>query len=276
MGYEVIPLSNSKRIDIAQPFDLEIDCDIDTVIHSAAKAHVVPQSADEEALFYQINTQGTKNLCAALEAANKMPRQFVFISTIAVYGLEEGENIDETFPLKGSSPYAKSKILAEQFLQEWTSKHNIILTILRLPLVAGPKPPGNLGAMIKGIQTGKYLSIGKADAKKSIVWAEDVAKLIPHVASIGGVYNLTDGQHPTFGQIEQEIARLLSSKPPIKVPLWFAKCLAMVGDVLGQKFPINSRKLLKITSTLTFNDQKARREINWNPTPVLQNIKHIL
>jgi len=46
--------------------------------------------------------------------------------------------------------------------------------------------------------------------------------------------------------------------------------LALVGDRLGQKSPINSNKLLKIRSSLIFDDSKAREAFGWNPTPVLK------
>jgi len=61
----------------------------------------------------------------ALENAG-IPRVIVFISTVAVYGCEFGENIDEDHPLKGDSPYAKSKIMAETYLTEWCQKHDVI------------------------------------------------------------------------------------------------------------------------------------------------------
>ncbi len=38
---------------------------------------------------------------------------------------------------------------------------------------------------------------------------------------------------------------------------------------MGNFFPINSNKLFKITSTLTFDDRKARNNFGWNPNSVL-------
>jgi nucleoside-diphosphate-sugar epimerase len=52
-----------------------------------------------------------------------------------------------------------------------------------------------------------------------------------------------------------------------------AKLLARIGDLLGGKSPINSNKLDKITKSLTFSNQKARRELGWKPTNVLENFK---
>ena len=69
--------------------------------------------------------------------------------------------------------------MAEEYLQEWCHNHNVILGILRPSLIAGPNPPGNLGAMIKGIESGKYFSIGGGKVRKSVLMVEDIARLVP-------------------------------------------------------------------------------------------------
>src|SRR5690554_4382311 len=260
------------NLDITQPFSLPKDLDWDIIVHSAGKAHSVPRTAEEEQVFYQVNLEGTKNLCTAIEKLPKKPEAFVFISTVAVYGVDSGVLIPEDAPLNGTSPYAKSKILAEEWLGEWAEKTGIVLGILRLPLIAGPNPPGNLGAMINGIKSGRYLSIGKATARKSVVWAEDIADVIPKLASVGGTYNLTDGYHPSFGELERTIADSLGKKAPIKIPMVLAKVLGYAGDLLGDRFPVNSDKLGKITSTLTFDDSKARQLLAWEPGRVLDRL----
>src|SRR5690606_36461035 len=117
-----------------------------------------------------------------------------------------------------------------------------------------------LGAMVKGIKTGRYLSIGGASARKCMVWAADIADIITRLAQVGGIYNLTDGYHPSFGELENAIAGVLGKTPPLKVPMLAAKGLGLVGDVLGSRSPVNSDKIQKITSSLTFDDRRARSE----------------
>ena len=242
------------------------------VIHAAGKAHSVPKTEAEGKVFFDVNLQGTKNLCMALEKTG-LPKSFIFVSTVAVYGLEAGENIKEEIPLNGNTPYALSKIQAEQFLTEWCNKHNVILTILRPSLIAGPNPPGNLGAMIKGISTGKYLSIGGGKARKSVLMVQDIANLIPLVADKGGVYNVCDSHHPSFGELEELICKQLNKSSVISVPFFIAKLLAIVGDLLGKYAPINSDKLSKITKSLTFSNEKARSTLGWEPLNVLDNFR---
>ena len=61
----------------------------------------------------------------------------------------------------------------------------------------------------------------------------------------------------------------LGKDKPISIPYWVACCMAKVGDLLGSKAPINSYKLEKMTKSLTFSNEKARREWNWEPLDVL-------
>ncbi|MES2774866.1 MAG: NAD-dependent epimerase/dehydratase family protein [Bacteroidota bacterium] len=271
-GHRITRIGRSASSDIVCDLALEIpvvSTSADVVVHAAGKAHMVPKTAAEKKAFFDVNLTGTKNLCTALEALPVKPKAFVFISTVAVYGVDAGENIDEQHPLGGTTPYAQSKIAAEVFLTEWCEKNGVLLSILRLPLVAGSNPPGNLGAMIKGIKSGKYYNIDGGLAKKSVVMAGDIAKWIPVVAEKGGIYNLTDGDHPSFAGLASVIARQLGKPSPKNIPGWIAKGIALVGNMLGSKAPINSDKLQKITATLTFNDGQARKAFGWKPQRVL-------
>lgn len=244
----------------------------EVILHAAGKAHIVPKTEEEKKLFFDVNYEGTKNLCKALEK-EYLPKAFIFISTVAVYGLEAGKNITEEYPLDGDTPYALSKIEAEQFLTEWCSKNNVVLSIIRPSLIAGPNPPGNLGAMIKGIKTGRYLSIAGGKARKSVLMVHDIARLLPALIEKGGVYNVCDDSQPTFRELEVLIAQQSGKKLSQSIPYWLAKSMALVGDLLGQKAPINSLKLSKITESLTFSNEKAKRELNWQPLNVLNNFK---
>jgi len=244
----------------------------DLVIHTAGKAHILPKTNIEKQEFYDINVNGTINLLKGLEI-NVLPKQFVFISSVAVYGIETGLNINEDYSLLANDPYGLSKIQAEKIILDWCKKHNVICTILRLPLIVGANPPGNLGAMITGIKKGYYINIAGGKTQKSMVLASDVAKFILKVSEIGGIYNLTDGYNASFSELSITISLQIGGKFVPNIPLVFAKVLAKIGDVVGAKFPINSNKLAKILSPLTFDDSKARKAFGWNPTPVLKGFK---
>jgi nucleoside-diphosphate-sugar epimerase len=115
----------------------------DVVLHAAGKAHSVPKTQSEQDEFYKVNFTGTVNLCKSLSA--NPPESFVFLSTVAVYGCVTGTDIGEDHPLEGTSAYAHSKILAEEYLREWCKENGVRLLILRPALLAGRNSPGNLG-----------------------------------------------------------------------------------------------------------------------------------
>lgn len=243
----------------------------DVVLHAAGKAHVVPKSPEEGQAFYDVNYQGTVNLCKGLETVG-VPKSLVFISTVAVYGSEKGELITEEHPLKGTTPYAKSKIMAEEYLKEWCGNNNVVLTILRPSLLAGVNPPGNLGNMIKGIEKGFYVNIAGGKVQKSILMADDIAYLLELAKDKGGIYNVCDTAQPSFGELSQLIAKQLGKHKPISIPYWVAKSLAFIGDVVGKRFPINSLRLSKLSQSLTFSNKKAIENLNWQPLSVLDNL----
>lgn len=249
-----------------------LDQKYDIVLHAAGKAHIVPKNKEEIQSFYDVNYEGTKNLCYALENVG-CPQSFIFISTVAVYGQEKGLLIEESCPLNGKSPYAKSKIMAESFLKGWCKEHNVILTILRPSLIAGINPPGNLGDMIRGIKKGLYVNIDGGRVQKSILMAEDIANLIPLVKDKGGIYNVCDSEQPTFGELSKVISKQLGKKSPVSIPYWIALCFAKIGDVIGKSFPIDTHRLNKLTQSLTFSNRKAMKELGWIPLKVLENLK---
>ena len=273
--YNIISVGLSPQdtylVDIATDIPTFTDA-FDVVFHAAGKAHSVPKTEAEKRLFFDVNLQGTKNLCTALERSG-IPKAFIFISTVAVYGCDSGENITEEHPLNGTTPYALSKIKAEKYLERWCAMHNVALSILRPSLIAGPNPPGNLGAMIHGIKNGKYLSIAGGKARKSVLMVQDIANLLPMLIEKGGIYNVCDSYQPSFRELEMVIYKQLNKKLPLSIPYWFAKSMAIFGDCFGEKAPINSLKLRKITHSLTFSNEKAMRELGWKPMNVLKNFR---
>ena len=102
---------------------------------------------------------------------------------------------------------------------------------------------------------------------------QDIANLIPLLVEKGGIYNVCDCDQPTFHQLETIICNQLNKKNPLNIPFWFAKSLALIGDCLGSKAPINSLKLDKITKSLTFSNKKAMKELGWKPLSVTKNFR---
>lgn len=259
------------KVDLAKEVPA-LNMRYDIVLHACGKAHSIPKTEMEKQAFFDVNYQGTVNLCTALERAG-VPKSLVFISTVAVYGCEFGDLITEEHPREGNTPYAKSKIMAEDYLIDWCKKHGVTSGILRPSLLAGKDAPGNLGAMVDAVRKGFYMNIAGGRVVKSILMAEDIANILPLIAEKGGVYNVCDSYQPSFGQISESVAQQLGKRKPISIPYWMAWCMAKVGDLFGSKAPINSYKLEKMTKSLTFSNEKACKELGWEPLDVLKNYK---
>lgn len=264
-----IASENRIKANLAKEVPI-LDKHYDVVLHACGKAHMVPKTEEERQAFFDVNYQGTVNLCTALEKIG-VPRAVVFISTVAVYGCEYGDLITEEHPLEGKTPYAKSKIMAEEYLTEWCKKNNVVLGVLRPSLLAGKDAPGNLGAMVNGVRKGFYMNIAGGKVIKSILMAEDIARILPSLVEKGGTYNVCDTRQPSFGELSISVAKQLGKGKPMNIPYWVAWSMAKVGDLLGNKAPINSYKLDKMTKSLTFSNEKARKELGWVPLDVLKN-----
>ena len=94
-------------------------------------------------------------------------------------------------------------------------------------------------------------------------------KIILKASEIGGIYNLTDGNHPDFFELSNAIAKQNRKTNPLNIPFFVAKSIALLGDIIGDKFPLNSIKLKKLTTDLTFDDSKARKVLGWKPNKVI-------
>jgi GlcNAc-P-P-Und epimerase len=266
--------------DLASQVPTIPDSYYEKVVHVAGKAHVFPKTKEEIESFYKVNVQGTKNLLAALDRISKKPSTIVFISSVAVYGRAYGKMLTEETTLDAETPYGKTKLEGEELVKNWAIKNKVDYLLLRLPLIVGINPPGNLGVLKNAILKGHYLRMKGNFSQKSIVAAPDVADLIYNIHHKSGVYNLTDGRNPTFHEIELAIQKRLGRKIRISIPLQLVKILAKIGDLLsfiiGKQMILTSDVLMKISSDLTFDDNKARKDLNWNPSSAIEFVeKHL-
>ena len=267
VGIEFLTIGRSSANDVFCDLKYEVpqigvDEMFDMVVHNAGMAHIVPKNEPQVKHFFEVNVGGTKNLLAALESLQTKPKCVVFISTVAVYGVESGLEIEETHGLMGNSPYALSKIEGEQLVKNWCKLFLVNCIILRLPLVIGEDAPGNLGAMERAIQKGYYFRLGTGSARRSMVKAEDVARLIPMLVDCDGIYNLTDGKQLRYRDFDLLLAKKYNKKIR-SIPPLIGKFLALIGDVLPF-FPLNSYRLAKLEQSFTVSDSKARRELQWS------------
>ncbi|WP_448807364.1 NAD-dependent epimerase/dehydratase family protein [Aminobacterium colombiense] len=143
--------------------------DIEYVVHLAARVHQKEEKNEENlALFLQTNRDGTTSL--AEQALVNGVRSFVFLSSVAVHGLNKTDK-----PLRIDSPihpvthYGKSKWEAEKKLISLFEKNKSSLTILRPTMVYGPQAPGNFARITRLIQKKIPLPFGSLNNKRNFV-----------------------------------------------------------------------------------------------------------
>ena len=227
---------------------------VDLVIHAAGLAHRVPKTETEKQAFFDINFEGTKRLLKALKDSGNIPKQFLYVSTIAVYGEPMDSEIcvppypnNEEIDQLDLTPYGLSKWKAEQVVIEWCRNEGVNALIWRLPLIVGENAPGNLGAMEKAIQKGYYFRIGNSyNRMRFYVKIEDIANdILKLTGEESGLYNLISGQK-SYGEFEDEIAAKYNRKVRT-IPIWLVKIIARFGDFIPG-FPLNSYRLNKLIS----------------------------
>lgn len=116
----------------------------DVCIHVAGIAHQKENNRNKDS-YYQVNRD------LAIEVAKKAKKdgvsQFVFFSTMSVYGVDEGIITQETCPVP-KSHYGISKLQAEEKLQQMHDTCFVVV-ILRPPMVYGEGCPGNYQQLVR-------------------------------------------------------------------------------------------------------------------------------
>ena len=112
------------------------------VMHFAAVSLVGEAMADP-GRYWRLNVLGALNLIEASLAAEC--RDFVFSSTCATYGDQDGVVLDEDTPQRPLNAYGKSKLAIEQMLGDFGASHGLNAVIFRYFNVAGADPDGEVG-----------------------------------------------------------------------------------------------------------------------------------
>ena len=242
---------------------LELKHSIDAIVHVAGLAHNKAKSKEE---LIAVNTTSVEHLLT-LAVKNKI-ESFIFFSSTAVYGQTYGVNIPEKSSHRGKSNFAMSKIEAEKVIE--SSKLGSKLT-LRLPLVLGPNPPGNLGRLLKSISSGYHIYLQGNRALNSVVFSSDVANFISQwllqQKKASGTINLCNQTAPTFNWIEDAIAESGDYSFRFSVPI---KLLWVAVNWMRAKLNISIPLVGKLFYSLTFSDQLAREKFGYISKPLNQ------
>ena len=102
---------------------------------------------------------------------------------------------------------------------------------------------------------------------------EDIARIIPMAVEVGGIYNICDDTNPSIRELERLISFQLGIPLPPIIPVICSKWLARVGDLMYGKAPLDSDRLEKLTSTLTFSNALIKSKLGFIPSNVLEKFE---
>jgi UDP-glucose 4-epimerase len=112
------------------------------VMHFAALS-LVGESMRDPAKYWRTNVNGSLNLIEASVAAGV--KSFVFSSTCATYGDQDGVTLEEDTPQRPINAYGGSKLAIELMLRDFEKSHGLNSVIFRYFNVAGADPDGEVG-----------------------------------------------------------------------------------------------------------------------------------
>lgn len=216
------------QADILNPESLRpIMRDVKTVIHAAGLAHVFDNSKTSVASFKAINEVGTANVVRA--AVEMGVRHLVLISSVAVYANSK-IGVNESSVCYPEGPYAESKWEAEHRAIEIVDQTDTALTILRMATVYGEEDRGNVARLIRAIQKGRFIWVGKGLNQKSLIHREDAARACLTAIKIPArgieIYNVSSPPC-TMREIVESITVALGKHPfPVRVPASLALLLS--------------------------------------------------
>jgi UDP-glucose 4-epimerase len=235
--------------------------DIDVVIHLAARVHVMKESAsDPLAEFKKINTAGTLNL--ANQAAKEGVRRLIFFSTIKVHGEQNDKIYSASDNVNPLDPYALSKWLAEQGLQEIRENSELEIVIIRPPLVYGPKVKGNFLRLMKLVNKGFPAPLANVNNKRSMVGVDNLCDLVKtvllHEKADGEVFLVSDGRDLSTPELIQYLARSLEK--PARLFPFPVSWLYFLAGLFGKK-----PELERLCGSLQVDIQKNQEILSWQP-----------
>ena len=213
----------------------------DVVYQVAGIAHQ-KETAENAQTYYEVNCDLAAAVAEQAKAAGV--GQFVYLSSMSVYGMDTGVITRETPPVP-TSHYGKSKLLAEERLRH-LADDSFRIAILRPPMVYGKDCPGNFQTVIKLV---KRLPIfPRVCNRRSMIYVENLCAFVKLVIDrkLDGCYFPQNREYAETTQIARLAAKSLGKR------VWFS-FLAGAGVLLLR--PCSS-KLRKAFGSLTYQDME--------------------
>jgi dihydroflavonol-4-reductase len=234
--------------------------------------------------FYSVNVGGTRNVLAAAGEAGV--ERLVYTSTVGTLGLEQvsgTSSADErSFPeihhLYGS--YKRSKYVAEhEVLRAAAEGLSISLALPTFPLGPGDRAPTPTGKLVLDFLNGRVP--GYVDTVLNVVHVDDVAA--GHVLALEkgrtGRSYILGGENLSLERVLGELASLTGlPRAKIKVPRSVSLAVAGVSELVEGRIlrrhpsiPLEAARMS--TSTMAFDDTRARTELGYAPRPAVEALE---
>lgn len=181
----------------------------DVVLHLAAIVHQSKQISDEE--YFRIN----RDLClnVANNAKKSGVKQFVFMSTLKVYGNQIADNelrneLSACFP---DDSYGKSKYEAEVELNK-IKDETFNISIIRTPLVYGDGVKANMLSLIKLVDRFSILPFAKIRNKRNFTYIENLVSFIDRIIEkkMSGIFIAMDDDALSTSELITLISKYLN------------------------------------------------------------------
>lgn len=239
--------------------------DMDAVIHEAALISVT-QSVENPFLTNGVNVNGTLNLLKASSDANI--KRFIYASSCAVYGEPTKLPIKEATPTRPISPYAASKVAAENYCKAFHKIYGLQTVSLRYFNVYGLRQTngpysGVITIFINRLLNGKPPIIyGDGAQTRDFTHVQDVAQasiLALHAKNVAGEeFNVATGKPTTINQLAETL-QTLTQKTHLK-----SKHLdPRLGDIKHSYADISkAKKVLAYTPEINL-EEGLNRLVEW-------------
>ena len=217
----------------------EVTDQFDVLIFLVGLAHAKGKGKDLPE-FEKINYQTLVNLLTALDNNNKIPEKIIFASTISIYGEKYHQNIyDEDIVPKPFSPYAVTKLQAEQYLLD---KYADKSWILRFAPVYSTDFLLNIN---RRTQSGSWFyKVGNGSKKLSLCNLENIGSTVQGILDDkvpAGIYNISDEKVYSYN----DLLKYVNAKWVIPIPRILVKGLYYIGKVMNNIFlKENATKLI--------------------------------
>ena len=248
----------------------------DVVYHLAG---LTSRASPSKQRCYLANVVSTEQV--ARVAVELGVKRMVFCSTAAVYGVIDEPPVDEESPTKGDSPYAETKLMAEQTLLSAHRAHGLPVVIARFPGVLGYGSPSFIG-LFRAIAAGGFRVIGPGTNHTHVSHVKDVIqglRLCGETPGIEGrIYNLASERPVLVNSLIDGIARELGVKlSSVRLPRFpyraFHRANCFLYRRLGRELPRASKYELFLSDKV-MTIAKAQRELGFAPrVPLTEGIR---